>query len=67
MHAFASDEQSLAKGRNRLEEGIGVGRQIASEDDTPVAIEDDKKKIPGVQIDACIKLGSGWWNEGTHG
>src|SRR5262245_1588910 len=67
MHAFAGDEQPLAKGRDGMKEGFGSGGKIAGEANESIAVENDDEQVPGVQIDASIELGRGRWKVGTHG
>lgn len=49
------------------QERLGRGRQIAGQARLSLAIEDHQEHVPGVQIDAGVKLRRGGWREGTHG
>ena len=54
-HAFAADDQALAKRRHGVEEHLGVGGQIAGEDGGAAVVEDVGEHAPGVQIDAAVE------------
>jgi hypothetical protein len=57
--AFAGDHQLLAKGRDVMEKGGGLGGQVLVKDDVAGMVEDTQVHCPGGQIDAaveCVRL-----------
>jgi hypothetical protein len=67
MPARAGDEESVAKGGDGAKKGVGVGGQVVGEAGLSEVVEDDEEDGPGVEIDAGIESGLGWWLEGTPG
>jgi hypothetical protein len=57
VHAFAADQQSVAEGLDRFEEGLGCGREVACVACLSGGIEDDQEEGSGVQIDTGIESG----------
>jgi hypothetical protein len=55
-HALGADDESLAVGRDRFEEGGGIGGQILVEQRALVGIEDVQVHAPCMQIDATVIL-----------
>jgi hypothetical protein len=55
-HALATDDQVLAKGLDGIEEGVGLGGQIAFEDGLAFGGEDVHEHGSGVQIHAGVEL-----------
>jgi hypothetical protein len=56
---IAADDQASAVGCDGVEEGVGVGRQIAFEDGSAGVIEDMREHASCVQIDTgieCVRL-----------
>ena len=54
-HALAGDDEAVAEGLDRLEEGGRRGGDGVAEDGRAVAIEDADGKGPGVEIDAAVE------------
>ena len=55
-HAFAADDQSLAKGLDGVEEDVGIGEQVFLEDGFAVLIEDVGEHTSCMQVNAAIVL-----------
>ena len=55
-HALAADDEVFAKGFDGVEEGVGLGGQIAFEDGFAFGAEDVHEHGSGMQIDAGIEL-----------
>src|SRR5262245_54331931 len=53
--ALAGDRAVGAKGIEGGEEGVGVGRQVASEPGVALLVEDDDVHGPCVQVDAAVR------------
>jgi hypothetical protein len=63
--ALDADDETVAKGGDGLEEGVGVGGVVFVVDDLSVAIEDAQVHGPGVEIDAAVE--SMWLSVERHG
>src|SRR5262249_57214678 len=59
--------EAVAEGRDGAQEGLGLGGEVAGEDDSAGAVEDDEEEGPGVQIDAGVESGGGGRRKGAHG
>jgi len=55
-HALTADDEVFAKGFDGVEEGVGLGGQIAFEDGFAFGAEDVHEHGSGVQIDAGVEL-----------
>ena len=66
VHALAADDESVAEGLRRLQEGFGGGGEVAAESGLSVVVEDDEEQGPGVEIDAGVESDIGGRLEATH-
>jgi len=55
-HALAADDEVFAEGLDGVEEGVGLGGQIAFEDGLALVREDVHEHGSGMQIDAGVEL-----------
>ena len=55
-HALAADDEPFAERRDRIEEGGGIGRQIAIEERLALSVEDVRVHAPCMEIDAAVVL-----------
>jgi hypothetical protein len=67
VHALAADYDSVAEGRNGVEEGFGGDAEVTAEEGLSVVVEDDEEEGPGVQIDSGVESDVGGRLEETHG
>jgi hypothetical protein len=66
VHALAANDESVAEGCDGFAERFRVSGEIASVAYLSLVVEDDEEEGPGVEIDAGIESGVGWWLEVAH-
>lgn len=55
-HAFAPDDEPVAKGLDGREKSVGLGGQVLVEDDVAVGVANAEVHRPGMEIDATVVL-----------
>jgi hypothetical protein len=53
--AFGGDNQAVAEGRERVEDGLGAGVEGAGQALLSLRVEDAQGQSPGVEIDAAVE------------